>query len=328
MSTTEEFDPALDEAVREVVTHLPRPRAGKDLTRTDAFRAQWNTAVELGWTGILDDADFTDPGSPESRELLDAACGAVTALARAGFALPLRQTLVARYATAEALPADAIAVHPTAYGVWEPAATALVAADGTVSMPVDGGTADEVDLAGRPYRLMYEMGEGGDEAGEALPRRVADVAELLLLQEILGAAEGAVAEARRYVTERVQFGSPLIKIPAVRTIAGELTVSLRQLDTAVHEARRRFRAGDEHSLHFALITAREVASAVSTEVTRAAHQLHGAMGITEEASLHWRTKLLWADRDEGVFSRDRGLDALPADEVELWTLTTPARAGT
>ena len=74
-------------------------------------------------------------------------------------------------------------------------------------------------MAGRPYRPTYETRDEEGEADEAAPRRVTDIAELLLLQEILGAAEGAVAEARRYVTERFQFGRPLIKIPAIRTVA-------------------------------------------------------------------------------------------------------------
>ncbi|MEU5852712.1 acyl-CoA dehydrogenase family protein [Saccharopolyspora shandongensis] len=310
MGIAEDFDRSFDEAVTEVVADWPRPRVGTDLISGDAFRAHWATAVQLGWTSVLDEADFTEPGSEQSRELLDAACGAVTALARAGFALPLRQTLVARLASDKALPADAIAVHPTAHGVWEPVATVRV----DVPAP---GLPEGTDVAGRPT-------SAADVTREGVPDRIHDVAELLLLQEILGAAEGAATEARRYVTERVQYGRPLVKIPAVRTTVGELNVLLLQLETVVYEARRRFHADDERALRFALTTAREVASVVATEVARITHQLHGAMGITEEAGLHWRTKLLWADRDEGVFSRYEGLDTLPSAEEEFWALTGPA----
>lgn len=320
MSTSRDFDFYLDEAVSRTVADWTRPRAGAALTTTPAFRHHWEAAVALGWTGILDEGDPTAAATLADRELLDAACGAVTALARTGFALPLRQTLVARYAAVTPLPVEAIAVHPTAHGLWQPAATVLVAADGTVSTvgaPQDGGPNTLIDLAGRPYAPV-------SETPGAVHHRVTECAQLLLLQEILGAAEGAVREARHYVTQRVQFGRPLIAIPAIRTIVGELEVSLRQLRTAVGEARYRSRNGDERSLAFALMTAREVASTVATEVAGTAHQLHGAMGITEEAGLHWCTRLLWADRDEGLATRDWGLDALPADEAELWAFTTSA----
>ncbi|QKV96210.1 hypothetical protein HUT19_34540 [Streptomyces sp. NA02950] len=315
MSPLDEFDTSLEASVTEVTEAWARPRAGEDLRATDAFQAHWRQAVELGWTGILDGAE--DLGSPECRDLLDAACGAVQALARSGFALPLRQTLVSRYAATEELPADVIAVHPTAYGVWHPAADVLISADGAVRTPAVGGrTAGVTDLAGRPCVLSFDNGYRGR-------RPVVLLAELLLLQEILGAAQGAAAQARRHVTERVQFGRPLIRIPAVRTLTGELDLALRQLETAVHEARRRLGRPNARARDFALLTAREVASRSATEIAAAAHQLHGAMGITEEAGLHWRTKLLWADRDEGVLSRDQGLRALRTDEDELWEWSAP-----
>ncbi|MFD9961788.1 hypothetical protein [Amycolatopsis sp. NPDC059020] len=98
---------------------------------------------------------------------------------------------------------------------------------------------------------------------------------------------------------------------------------LRELETLTHEARHRFVGDDPGALTFALVTTREVATAVSPWIAQTTHQLHGAMGITREAKLRWRTKLLWAGCDEGVAGPDRGAEAVPADEPSLWSRTTP-----
>jgi hypothetical protein len=236
----------------------------------------------------------------------------VEALGRAGGPLPVRQTLVARYAAGDRAPEesrgpDGVLVHPTAYGVWAPGATGL-------------------DLAGRPC-AVGAGGAGGDPAEDDTPR-TGELARLLLLAELLGAADGAIREARRYVEERVQFGRPLIRIPAVRTSLGEAAVAHRGMAAAVREAQRRFRVpaavdGADRSLRFALTGARAVAAEAVGRIAAVAHQLHGAMGIPGEAGLHRRTTLLWAGRDEGLVGRDWGLAELPDAEEELWDLTAP-----
>ncbi|MGV9294794.1 acyl-CoA dehydrogenase family protein [Amycolatopsis sp. NPDC003676] len=282
----------LDASVSEVIAGWERP---------GDLREQWRIAAELGWTTILDDLRADAP----EQDLIDAACGAVTALGRGGIALPLRQTLVARAGTPLST-VDAIAVHSAAQGIWAPIA--------------DAGAFEEAgrDLADRPYSLVPPA---------EVPLRRTALSEVLRLQEMLGAAQGAVAEARRYVTERVQFGKPLAAIPAVRTTLGQLKVDVRQLETVTHEVRLRL-SGDSRALAFALATAREVAATVVPRIAQTAHQLHGAMGVTYEAALHWRTRLLWADCDEGARWGDDGADAVPVEETALWSLTAPYSAGT
>ncbi|WP_406631266.1 acyl-CoA dehydrogenase family protein [Amycolatopsis sp. WGS_07] len=276
----------LDASVSEVIAGWERP---------GDLREHWRTAAGLGWTTILDDL------RPDTPDLVDAACGAVTALGRGGFALPLRQTLVARVAGGPSSTVDAILVHPAAQGIWAPIA------DG--SAPAEAGR----DFADRPYALVSPT---------EIPLRLTALSEILRFQEMLGAAQGAVAEARRYVAERVQFGKPLTAIPAVRTMLGQLKVDVRQLETITREARNRLFGGDD-ALAFALATAREVAATVVPGIAQTAHQLHGAMGVTYEAALHWRTRLLWADCDEGARWGDDGADAVPLDEAALWSLTAP-----
>ncbi|MET9258996.1 acyl-CoA dehydrogenase family protein [Amycolatopsis sp. NPDC004079] len=295
--TTHTLEADLDASVSEVIAGWERP---------GDLREQWRIAARLGWTAILDDLRADAP----ERDLIDAACGAVTALGRGGIALPLRQTLVARAGTPLST-VDAIAVHPAAQGIWAPIADVHVAADGSAF--AEAGR----DLADRPYSLLPPT---------EIPLRLTALSEVLRLQEMLGAAQGAVAEARRYVTERVQFGKPLIAIPAVRTTLGHLKVDVRQLETVTHEVRSRL-SGDDGALAFALATAREVAATAVPRIAQTAHQLHGAMGVTYEAALHWRTRLLWADCDEGARWGDDGADAVPVEESVLWSLTAPGSSG-
>jgi acyl-CoA dehydrogenase len=62
---------------------------------------------------------------------------------------------------------------------------------------------------------------------------------------------------------------------------------------------------------------------VVTTVARLAHQLHGAMGITHEHSLHRYTTLLWALRDEtGHGWATRLHDLVATAEETLWTAVT------
>ncbi|MCW2721746.1 MAG: putative acyl-CoA dehydrogenase, partial [Pseudonocardia sp.] len=63
-------------------------------------------------------------------------------------------------------------------------------------------------------------------------------------------------------------------------------------------------------------------------VATAAHQVHGAMGITREHVLHTVTRRLWSWRDEGGTQREHeqrlGELVLAADgsDVELWAVVT------
>ena len=63
---------------------------------------------------------------------------------------------------------------------------------------------------------------------------------------------------------------------------------------------------------------------------RIAHQVHGAMGFTQEYSLQHATRRLWAWRDEAgseaVWARRLGQHLAAAGADALWPLTTGSGA--
>jgi acyl-CoA dehydrogenase len=94
-----------------------------------------------------------------------------------------------------------------------------------------------------------------------------------------------------YVEERHQFGVPLVRFQAVQqqlaTLAGEVASAATAVEHAVEfpgdveVAAAKVRAGE--------------AAAASAAI---AHQLHGAIGMTDEHELGSYTRRLWSWRDD------------------------------
>ncbi|MEE4496127.1 acyl-CoA dehydrogenase family protein [Streptomyces sp. BE230] len=143
---------------------------------------------------------------------------------------------------------------------------------------------------------------------------------LLWSAAVLGAAHGAYRLTRTYVCERRQFGAPLLKIPAVAGNLARMRIQLVQADAALALAREA--APDSGAAEIARITT----AAAATEIAQIAHQLHGAMGITEEYPLHRLTRRLWSWRDavasERQWAESLGRRAAQAGESGVWTRIT------
>ena len=114
---------------------------------------------------------------------------------------------------------------------------------------------------------------------------------------LMAGAVGAVAAMTlRYSGERVQFGRPIGRFQAVQahlvTIHQQAAVVASAIDGAV-AAVEAGRGG------FEIACAKMLADRAARLVTAAAHQTHGAIGMTKEYPLHHLTRRLWAWRDEG-----------------------------
>jgi len=195
-----------------------------------------------------------------------------------------------------------------------------------VALSQSGVTVDaDTDVAGLPagrVRLSRVSYQHMPEAGLA-----ADVIERLALARsaaLLGSAYGAYELTRRYVTEREQFGAPLIKIPAVAAAVAQMSVRIRTTQSAVDRAVAMCTDPDAAPLRRfgAVASARITAAGMATHVARTAHQLHGAVGVTREYGLHRHTRKLWAWRDadaaERAWSSQLGATVLSVDEGTLW----------
>ena len=110
--------------------------------------------------------------------------------------------------------------------------------------------------------------------------------------QLAAALEQVLAWTVQYAGERQQFGRPLGKFQAIQMelaeMAGEVTAVTALTDAAVQARRARRERG-------ARLRGGQGAGGAAVEVVaRLAHQVHGAIGFTQEHKLHHLTRRLWA----------------------------------
>jgi alkylation response protein AidB-like acyl-CoA dehydrogenase len=304
--------PATDEIGRmadDVFTSAPDP---------------WATAVELGWSAV--GVPESDGGSGGT--FADLAC-LVRASGRHACPMPLAEVAIARSLSRR--PAVAASAPDLVVANGRVTATADVSWPGTYDSVLLLGTDKAAvidvpathswrDLAGRPHAHV----ECADLPAEILPVAHDAAARLTVLRihAALGAVAGACELTRAHVTTRVQFGRPLIRLQAVAHRLAEMECARIQLEVAASSA-------------LGLAPDRVAAAAtlldpIVTTVARLAHQLHGAMGITQESRLHRYTTLLWSLRDDiGPTRRwaQRLHDVVGSDTDTLWQAVTTRPVG-
>ena len=126
--------------------------------------------------------------------------------------------------------------------------------------------------------------------------------------QLAAALEQVLAWTVQYAGERQQFGRPLGKFQAIQMelaeMAGEVTAVTALTDAAVQALDR------GENVVLAAAAAKVRAGAAVEVVARLAHQVHGAIGFTQEHKLHHLTRRLWSWRDEAgselVWSRVLG----------------------
>lgn len=138
---------------------------------------------------------------------------------------------------------------------------------------------------------------------------------------MVGALEFALEQAVRYAGERVQFGKPIGRNQAIQQnlalMAGDVAAARMAALVAAADAPSAVN-GDCSATPFSAAVAKVRAGEAATRGTAIAHQVHGAIGFTQEHSLHFATRRLWAWREEF------GTDAQWA--VELGRAAIRARA--
>jgi acyl-CoA dehydrogenase len=139
-----------------------------------------------------------------------------------------------------------------------------------------------------------------DDALASAPEQV--TAEALQLRGALGRAAliaGALARVTdltvRYTNEREQFGRPIARFQAVQH---HLVRIAEQAQAARMAAAVAARNADPDPAFFEVAAAKLVAGEAASAAAKAAHQAHGAIGMTKEYELGQLTRRLWAWRDE------------------------------
>ena len=321
----------------------------------------WGALAESGLTGV----GLPEEAGGSGGELADAVA-IVRTLAAGAAAVPVAEQLLvagpALVAAELALPspeepltfavADTVTVHPVDDGdgpgrftlngtvpdlAWAGAAAhvALLAPapaglEGALLALVDASglvATDAFNLAGEPRGslVLDEVPATGallsPEQADVLRARFA----LARAVQLAAALERVLAWTVQYAGERQQFGRPLGKFQAIQMelaeMAGEVTAVTALTDAAVQSL-------DHGSADFVLAAAaaKVRAGAAVEVVARLAHQVHGAIGFTQEHKLHHLTRRCWAWRDEAgselVWSRALATGLLATGGDGFWPALT------
>jgi acyl-CoA dehydrogenase len=260
-----------------------------------------------GWSAVIWDA-IAGAGYASLAELpLADALALLTLAGEHAAPAPLAEAALAGWLLGEALPA-AVSVAPAGemcleggrlsgsavHVPWGRAVEQIVAVlDGQVlTMAVASAVRVEhhTNLAGEPRdTLVFERAEPRDvrPADCDLLERGALTRAALIAGALTSMARLTVA----YAGERRQFGRPIAAFQAVQ----QHLVTLAQDATLVAAATE---GAARAPGSFEIAAAKTLASRAALSATRAAHQVHGAMGMTQEYRLHHFTRRLWAWRNE------------------------------
>jgi acyl-CoA dehydrogenase len=178
-----------------------------------------------------------------------------------------------------------------------------------------GEPRDEVEVTGLPLDGTRLAAAPDWLSTEALRQRGA----LMRAQQMVGAMFAAVARTVAYTSERSQFGRPIGQFQAVAHLAVQAAAEATLAGMAVEVAALALR---DRSTADEVAAAKVVAGEAVDVVTACCHQVHGAIGMTQEYALqHW-SRRLWSWRDEfgstPYWRRRVGENMLRAGADGLW----------
>lgn len=267
----------------------------------------WSTLVESGLATV----GVTESAGGSGGTLADAAA-ILKAAGRHSAPVPIAETsFLAGWACEQAgiaLPAGPLAIVLSGHeqrSYWAPVAANLVvvtaagvqvvAEDATVR---NGHPATNCNYAGEPWAAVPLPSAAAAVAGpsiSALYERGALARALL----IAGGLSRAVDLSIQYANEREQFGRQIGKFQIIQhylaEMAGEAAAAEAAADTAV-DVLAAGAAGQEATRVVAI--AKAVTGRATGIICRLAHQIHGAIGYTDEHRLQYTTRRLWSWRDE------------------------------
>ncbi|HEU4656057.1 MAG TPA: acyl-CoA dehydrogenase family protein [Capillimicrobium sp.] len=353
--------------LEEVVDGFLTSHCGPDVVRAaerGGAGALWDAVEELGWT--LPTLPEADGGSDAS---FADACAIIRLAGRHAAPLPLGETaLIAAWMLHTAglpVPRGPMTIAPVrgdeSIGArregerwvlsgragavpWAPeASTIVVLADGpgderlVAAVPAASvRRADAANLAGEPRADLDVTGvEVAPEAvapAAAFVDRDAVLARGALVRAVLmlGALERIQDLTVEYAKDRRQFGRPIGRFQAVghhvAQIARDVALARAAVESAIDAT-----SDDGAPPVVEIAIAKTMCGRAAGSVAKRAHQVHGAIGVTEEYALQLLTRRVWAWRDEfgSEFDWARRLAATATiTDAGMWELissTRPAR---
>lgn len=137
--------------------------------------------------------------------------------------------------------------------------------------------------------------------------------------QIAGALGFMLPLCIEYARDRVQFGRPIAKFQAIQHALAQLAS-----EAAASQAAAIFACGkaDAGRVEYGAMVGMSRAGRAATVGAEIAHQVFGAIGFTDEHSLHYFTRRLWqwrsAARSEQWWSEQLGAQMIAAGGDALW----------
>lgn len=122
-----------------------------------------------------------------------------------------------------------------------------------------------------------------------------DEAALARIAQIAGALDAALGQSVTHVNDRSQFARPLAKFQSVQQVLATFANEAAAANCAAMGA---FEAADRGDAGFEVPAAKLRANMAAGSGAAIAHQVHGAIGFTQEYGLHPLTRRLWSWRSE------------------------------
>jgi len=157
----------------------------------------------------------------------------------------------------------------------------------TASAQIEEGA----NIAGEP-RIVFRF---ESTAVKPLDADVFALGALARAAQIAGALDATLALSVTYASDRQQFGRPLAKFQAVQQSLATLACEAAAANVSALGAAHAQASG---RAHFEIAAAKLRGNQAVGAGTTIAHQVHGAIGFTEEYPLQRLTRRLWAWRSE------------------------------
>jgi acyl-CoA dehydrogenase len=163
---------------------------------------------------------------------------------------------------------------------------------GTMIVPLAGGRIEpRENTAGEPRDVLHVTGAPvRQSAGDVFALGAA-----LRAMQMAGALDAALAMAVGYVNDRQQFGKPLGKLQAVQQSLAVFACEAAATNCAASGLAQALDRGDAAFETAAAKARANMAAGISAGI---AHQVHGAIGFTQDYGLHPLTRRLWSWRSE------------------------------
>ncbi|WP_372789773.1 acyl-CoA dehydrogenase family protein [Paraconexibacter sp.] len=286
---------------------LERVRAAAESRAYD--ESLWAELVELGWPGIaiaeehgggglgvvelatlLEEGGYALAGSPF---LATAVCGLVLQEAAAE---DLQATWLPRLASGEVT--GTVGAVDGLVPDAEAAAVIVLVEDGGASARLltreqaSVEPVDAIDPTRRYARVSAAPGVGHALSGDLTA--ALDRGRIAVSAELVGISARALEMSVEYVKERKQFGVPVGSFQAVQHRAAQMLLHTEGARSATYFAAWAADA-DPSRLAEGAALAKAAASEAGREVTASAIQVHGGIGFTWEADVHWFYKRAQVD---------------------------------